>query len=131
MSEEEYTGSVSDMKSSEWLASSDIIGLGDVQVTIESVIKSTDVKMDGGRTEKEIYSLKFVGKDKKMVLNATNRKTLAKMFSASVKKWKGQKVKLYVEDGVRNPKGGSPVQGLRIKFELKVLSDYTTTRPKY
>jgi len=121
MSEEEYTGSVSDMKSSEWLASSDIIGLGDVQVTIESVVKSTDVKMDGGRTEKEIYSLKFVGKDKKMVLNATNRKTLAKMFSASVKKWKGQKVKLYVEDGVRNPKGGSPVQGLRIKFETKGL----------
>jgi len=121
MSEEEYTGSVSDMKSSEWLASSDIIGLGDVQVTIESVIKSTDVKMDGGRTEKEIYSLKFVGKDKKMVLNATNRKTLAKMFSASVKKWKGQKVKLYVEDGVRNPKGGSPVQGLRIKFVTKGL----------
>ena len=121
MSEEEYTGSVSDMKSSEWLASSDIIGLGDVQVTIESVVKSTNVKMDGGRTEKEIYSLKFVGKDKKMVLNATNRKTLAKMFSASVKKWKGQKVKLYVEDGVRNPKGGSPVQGLRIKFETKGL----------
>ena len=121
MSEEEYTGSVSDMKSSEWLASSDIIGLGDVQVTIESVVKSTDVKMDGGKTEKEIYSLKFVGKDKKMVLNATNRKTLAKMFSASVKKWKGQKVKLYVEDGVRNPKGGSPVQGLRIKFETKGL----------
>ena len=121
MSEEEYTGSVSDMKSSEWLASSDIIGLGDVQVTIESVVKSTNVKMDGGKTEKEIYSLKFVGKDKKMVLNATNRKTLAKMFSASVKKWKGQKVKLYVEDGVRNPKGGSPVQGLRIKFETKGL----------
>jgi len=121
MSEEEYTGSVSDMKSSEWLASSDIIGLGDVQVTIESVVKSTDVKMDGGRTEKEIFSLKFKGKDKKMVLNATNRKTLAKMFSASVKKWKGQKVKLYVEDGVRNPKGGSPVQGLRIKFETKGL----------
>ena len=43
------------------------------------------------------------------------------MFSASVKKWKGQKVKLYVEDGVRNPKGGSPVQGLRIKFETKGL----------
>jgi len=121
MSEEEYTGSVSDMKSSEWLASSDIIGLGDVQVTIESVVKSTDVKMDGGRTEKEIFSLKFKGKDKKMVLNATNRKTLAKMFSASVKKWKGQKVKLYVEDGVRNPKGGSPVQGLRIKFVTKGL----------
>jgi len=126
--EEEYTGSVSDMKSSEWLASTDIAGLGDVPVEIEKVVRSTDVKMDGGRTEKEIFSLKFKGKDKKMVLNATNRKTLAKMFSANVAKWKGQKIKLYVQDGVRNPKGGEPVQGLRIKLETPRLADDNKTK---
>ena len=121
--EEEYTGSVSDMSNSEYLASSDIEGLGDVQVEIEKILRLTNVKIDGVKTEAEKFALKFKGKDKKMILNATNRKTLSKMFSAKVTEWKGQKVKLYVEHGVRNPKGGEKVSGLRIKLETKRLGE--------
>ena len=115
MSREEYTGGVSDMKDNPWLASEDIDGLGDIKVTIEGVFKNTDVMMDGGKKEAQLFSLKFVGKDKEMILNATNRKTLSAAFGANTKNWKNKEVILYVQGGVRNPKGGEPVKGLRLR----------------
>lgn len=123
MNQEEFTGTVGDMSNSPWLASTDIEGFGDVSVEIEGVKRTENAKMDGGKIEPEIFSLAFKGKSKQLVLNATNRKTLAKMFGAAAKDWKGKTIKLYVEHGIRNPRGGDKVSGIRIKFESKGLGE--------
>ena len=116
MSAAEYTGNVSGMRVSPWLASEDLEGMGDVPATIEAVYKHADVTMQDGRKLKIMFALQFAGKDKQMVVNATNRKTLAGAFGANVKKWHGKHVLIYVASGVKNPAGGAPVKGLRIRI---------------
>ena len=115
MKSEIYTGKVSGMKTSPWLASEDLLGVGPVTVSIASVTKNTDVEMDGGRKEACLFSLSFKGIPKQMILNATNRRTLSAAFGADTNQWLGQSVELYVQDGIRKPgKGGGTTTGLRI-----------------
>jgi len=115
MSEKQFTGKVSQMKqASKFLASEDFLGLGEVDVTIEGVFEHADEVMQDGK-KKAFFSIGFVKSPKRMVLNATNRKTLAAAFGADVQNWTGKKVQIYVKDGVRNPAGGETVCGLRIK----------------
>ncbi|MBU2048815.1 MAG: hypothetical protein KKH61_07535 [Gammaproteobacteria bacterium] len=115
---EEFAGRASEMRNSPWLASEDILGLGDVRATIERVWRHRDVTMQDGRKEAVLYALSFAGKDKRMVLNATNRKRLAAAFGADVRKWTGKNILLYVESGVRKPGGakGETCNGLRLKI---------------
>ncbi len=117
MKSEPFEGKVGQMKTkTNWLASEDFVGL-EPTLTIEAVKRHTDVPMDGGRMEKELFAIHFVGSPKGMILNATNRKTLSGAFGADTKKWIGQKVKLYVQDGIRKPGGkfGETTTGLRIR----------------
>lgn len=102
------------MRSSPWLASEDLDGLGEVEVSIESVFLHKDAVMQDGRKQPKLFAVKFVGKDRQLVLNATNRKTIAAKFGTDTKLWKGQKILLYVKDGVRSPSGGT-TKGIRIK----------------
>ena len=131
MSETEYTGNVSGMRTSPWLASEDLAGMGDVPVTIEQVKKHTGLTMQDGRPLKLAYSLKFAGKDKQMILNATNRKALSAAYGANVQAWKGKTVLLFVQDGVKNPAGGPPVCGLRIKVQPQQSATDPTGTPRY
>lgn len=117
---EPYNGPVSAMRKSQYLASEDIDGLGEIEVEIEGVWRDTDVQMADGRKEKELYTLKFKGRDKRMCLNATNIKTLSRAFGADIKKWTGQKVKLYIQDGVRA--FGGETRGLRVKANSKAAA---------
>lgn len=111
-----YTGKVSGMKTSPWLASEDLLGIGSVNVEIEAVFKNEDVAMDAGRVEKLLFSLAFKGIPKQMILNATNRRTLSAAFGADTKQWIGKPIEVHVEDGIRKPgKGGGTTTGLRIK----------------
>ena len=114
MSTEQFTGRTAAMRVSPWLASEDLDGLGDVPVEIEAVYLHRDAVMQDGRKQPTLYAVKFKGKERQMVLNATNRKTLAAAFSANVKEWSGKKIMLYVKDGVRNPAGGT-TKGIRVK----------------
>lgn len=97
-----------------FLASEDFIGRGEVELEIAGVFQDTGEVMQDGK-KKDFFSIGFQKTPKRMVLNATNRRALAYAFGADVSKWAGNKVKLYVQDGVRNPAGGPPVMGLRIK----------------
>lgn len=118
MKSENFDGLVGKMKTkSNWLASEDFLGLADVTLTIEAIRRHTDVPMDGGRTEKELFAVHFQGSPKGMILNATNRKTLSGAFGADTKKWIGQKVTIYVQDGIRKPGGkqGETTTGLRLR----------------
>lgn len=112
-----YSGTVSAMRASPWLASEDLAGLGDVSVVIECVVKIENAVLQDGRTEKLLWGLKFQGKDKSMVLNATNRKTLTLAYGALTKEWPGKQVTLYVQDGVKKPGArGETTTGLRIRI---------------
>lgn len=114
----EFHGTVSQMRVSPWLASEDLLGLGEIEVTIEGVFIHEDVKMDGGRTESILYAVKFAGKEKQMILNATNRKELSKAFGAKVNNWTGKKVFLRAQDGIRKPgTKNEKCFGLRIRAE--------------
>lgn len=111
---EVFEGHSSEMKKdSPWLASEDLLGKGDVEVTIKACHRHKDVPFDGGRREPTVYSLEFVGKKKQMVLNTTNRKTLVEKFGANVKEWTGKKITLWVDTEV--PMKGKLVSGLRIR----------------
>jgi hypothetical protein len=113
--EKQFTGKVSQMKASnKFLASEDFLGLGDIDVTITGIFEHADEVMQDGK-KKSFYSIGFNDKPKRMVLNATNRKTLAACFGADTKNWIGKKIQIYVKDGIRNPAGGETVCGLRIK----------------
>jgi hypothetical protein len=115
MSEKQFTGKVSQMKqASKFLASEDFIGLGEVELTITGIYEHADEVMQDGK-KKSFFSIGFNDKPKRMVLNATNRKTLAACFGADTKNWIGKKVNLFVKDGIRNPAGGDTVCGLRLK----------------
>ena len=90
------------------------MGLGEVELEISGVFQESEVVMQDGK-KKDFFSIAFAKTQKRMVLNATNRRTLAAAFGADTKVWTGQKVKLYAQDGVRNPAGGASVWGLRIR----------------
>ena len=109
-----FEGRTAVMRTSPWLASEDLDGLGEVEVTIEAVFQHKDAVMQDGRKQPKLFAVKFVGKERQLVLNNTNRKTLAGRFGTDTKAWKGQKVQIYVKDGVRSPSGGT-TKGIRIK----------------
>jgi hypothetical protein len=116
MKTEQYTGKVSGMKTSPWLASEDLLGICPQQVIIAGVYKHEDVPMDGGRKEKLLFAVGFEKIGKQMILNATNRKSLSRQFGADTKAWIGKEVTLTVQDGIRKPGGrtGETTTGLRI-----------------
>lgn len=88
--------------------------MSDVKVKIAGVFEHAEEKMHDGKLA-AFYSVGFEKTPKRMVLNATNRKTLAACFGADTTKWIGKEVEIYVEHGVKNPKGGEKVTGLRLK----------------
>jgi hypothetical protein len=112
----EYNGKVSGMKSSPWLASEDLLGIAPQQVVIAGIFKHEDVALDAGRKEKQLFAIGFEKIPKQLILNATNRKALSRMFGADTKNWIGKKITLIVQDGIRKPSGksGETTTGLRI-----------------
>lgn len=108
-----YTGPSGGLKKeSAWLASEDI-GEREVIVTIEEVEVYADVAFDAGRKEARVGALKFSGKEKRMILNSTNRKALVRLYGMETKAWRGKAVTLYVDANVRF--GKERVSGLRIR----------------
>ena len=110
---EKFEGRAGEMKVSPWLASEDLLGLGDVPVVIVACHRYKNVEFDKGRTEAVVYTLQFDGKQKQLVLNSTNRKTLVSKFGVNVKDWADKNVVLYVDEKVRF--AGKTVCGIRIK----------------
>ena len=86
---------------------------GDIKVTILACYRHEDVEFDAGRKRPVVYTVAFKGADKQLVLNATNRKSLSTLFGRDVTKWKGKKVELFVQDGIKL--GGKTVKGIRIR----------------
>lgn len=109
---EVFEGRSGEMKESQWLASEDLLGV-EAKVTIKACHRYRDVEFDRGRKEPTVYAVEFEGKEKQLVLNSTNRKTLVGKFGTNVKDWVGKEVTLWVDTQVRF--AGKTVSGIRIK----------------
>jgi hypothetical protein len=109
-----FTGLSGMLRTSPWLASEDLVGLGDVPAEIEDVLLYDEVAFDKGRKERNVPALKFRGKAKQLVLRTSaNRRALVRMFGANTQAWRGQTIYLYHDPEVRF--GGRAVGGIRIK----------------
>ena len=106
-------------RDSTWLTSEDLPHDKDSIVTIESVTLRRNLTMQGGRPKNVALSLKFVGKQRELLLNATNRKTLAALFQTNeCGAWFGKRVALFVEQDVRRPDG---TRGPAVRIRAKRL----------
>ena len=103
---EEYTGPSGIARESRWLTSEDIPHDRDTAVEIATVIRYDRLTMQGGREKRNALALRFVGKGRELLLNATNRKTLAALFRTNkCGEWFGKRILLFVEQDVRRPDG--------------------------
>lgn len=101
-----YKGPSGIARESNWLTNEDIPHDRDTVVTIENVIIRRNLAMQGGRPKNIALSLKFVGKSRELMLNATNRKTLAALFESNeCAQWFGKRIALFVEQDIRRPDG--------------------------
>lgn len=110
-----YSGLSGAMRSSPWLAAEDITAVGDVKVTIEEVFNYDSVEFDAGRTKKNVFTVKFAGKEKELVLNSSNRKAIVKKYGAHTKDWKGKEITIFHDKTVKMK--GQAVGGIRIRQE--------------
>lgn len=114
---EVYKGPHGVGRDSPWLTSEDLPHDKDVTVTVEAVRLRRNLVMQGGRDKKVALSLKFAGKDRELMLNATNRKVLATLYGSSTEGWFGKPVTLFVEQDVRRPDG---TRGPAVRVRAKV-----------
>lgn len=96
------------MDKSTYLGAWDLPEGKEVVVRIRDVSQATEIA--GKKTRKPI--LYFDGKEKGLLLNATNCKTLARLYGHYVEQWKGEWVALYVAT-TSSPDGEVPC--VRIK----------------
>ena len=101
---EVYRGPSGVARDSVWLTNEDLPHDRDTPVTIEAVVVRKDVTFQEGRKKPIALSLRFVGKQRELLLNATHRATLAALFdSNSCSAWFGKKILLHVVQDVRRP----------------------------
>ncbi|MEG2000528.1 MAG: hypothetical protein RR053_03930 [Evtepia sp.] len=81
-----------------------------------------DVVLGGGRSEEHVIvrfkekAVHGVAEVKPLILNATNRKTLKKVYGVdSACALEGKQIQLFIDPKVRDPDGGGFTEGLRIR----------------
>ena len=84
----------------------------DVTVKISKVVAGELTAMGGRKSKKPI--IYFTGKEKGMIVNKTNAKTIAALYGNLTEKWVGQRITLYVSS-TRNPDGTGDVECIRIR----------------
>jgi hypothetical protein len=84
----------------------------DVTVTI-SAVKGGELTAVGGRKSKKPI-ISFEGKEKKMICNKTNAKTIAALYGNIVEAWVGKLIILYVGT-TRDPSTGGDIECLRVR----------------
>ena len=107
-------------RESEYLGAEDIAPGAEPVLTIEGIWYG-EVTLQRGREKKDVMS--FVEKAvpginnvRPLIVNATNRRTLKKLFgSVQAKTLTGKKIQLYIDHRVRDPQDGSLTDGVRIR----------------
>jgi len=81
-----------------FISSIDLIGSGDVELTIDRVEHLETIKYENGTTESNVNLLYFVETPKPLALNITNIRSIVTILGTNLTKaWKGKKVKLSVK----------------------------------
>lgn len=109
---EVYNGPCGVLKDSAWLSSETIPHDQDTIVQIDCVIRRREVKFKN-ETKKGYGSLRFVGKDRELGLNATHIAVLSRLFGNDTTNWRKQYIALYVDPDVQS--FGKTVCAVRIR----------------
>jgi len=125
---QEYLGPSGIIRNSVWLTNEDIDHDKDTLVTIETVHIRKDVKFAEGRKRDVAVSLKFAGKKRELLVNATIKKVLDGLAgSTKCADWKGMQVLLYVVDGVRR---GDGTTGKAVRVRAKRVGKQQAKAPQ-
>ena len=84
----------------------------EVTVTISKVLGGNLTAQGGRKSKKPIVY--FEGKEKGLICNKTNSKTIAGMYGNYVEAWVGKRITLYVST-TNNPDGSGSVECIRIR----------------
>lgn len=96
----------------------------EMQVTIEKVVRE-EVKGDGGKGE--IKTVAYLKKNKPMILNSTNCKTIAKIYdSAFIEDWVDKTITVY---RTKVNAFGDVVEALRVRKEKPAKVKLTPNTP--
>lgn len=98
----------------EWIGSWDIQDK-DVTVTITAVTGGELTSVGGRKSKKPVISMR--GTDKKLALNATNGKAIARMYGNLVEAWIGKRITLY-KSTTRSPDGEGEVECVRVRPQI-------------
>lgn len=108
------------MRDSEYLGAEDIDPGTEPIVTIDAIYNAT-VTLQRGKENKDVITFKEesvpgIRVVRPLIVNATNRKTLRKIYkSVSVDALVGKKIQLFVDHNVRDPQTGEKTDGIRVK----------------
>ena|SRR5688572_17965757 len=114
---ESYRGPSGLLKDTDWLTAETIPTDKDTQVQVEDVQRFKNLKLGGGQRQdvkKSAGALKFKGKDRMLILNATNLKVMSALFGSNTAGWVNQWIALHVE---RVAAFGMQVDAIRIRPE--------------
>lgn len=98
----------------------------DLTVTINYVQKDT-ITMMGGKKEDHLLMYLYDGW-KPMILNATNGKTIEKLYGAYIEDWAGQRITLYAST---TKMGSDIVECLRIRAKVPPTEKETLTAARF
>lgn len=107
-------------RDSEYLGAEDIDPGTEPILTIKAVYYA-QVTLQRGKEFKDVIvfeeeSVPGLNKVRPLVVNATNRKTMRKLFgAATAEALVGKRIQLYLEHNVRDPSTGDKVDGIRIR----------------
>lgn len=93
----------------------------DLTVTIDYVVRE---QITGTGGKKEECTVAHLVKNKPFILNATNSKTIAKLYGVYIEDWAGKKITLYA---TTTRMGGETVECLRIRPQVAERRKQTIT----
>lgn len=107
-------------RDSEYLGADDIDPGTEPILTIKAIYNGM-VTLQRGKENKDVIvfaeeSVPGIKTVRPLIVNATNRKTLRKIYkSVTAEALQGKKIQLYIDHNVRDPSSGDKIDGIRIK----------------
>lgn len=123
-------------RDSEYLGADDIENNAEPVLTIKNLYRGKVTLQRGPETKNVITFTEamvpgIIGEVRPLIVNATNRQTLKKLYGqVTANALEGKKIQLFIEHGVRNPIKGELTDGIRIRDKKPSTSGKTPSAPK-
>lgn len=121
-------------RDSEYLGADDIDSGCEPILTIKNIYRGK-VTLSRGKEVKNVIVFAeekvpgVIGEVRPMIINATNRQTLKKLYKqVTANALEGKKIQLYIEHNVRNPSNGEMTDGIRIRDKIPTGAKYTAPK---